>query len=149
EHERPYLDHCDQLQYVTETWAAQDLRKANVLRLAATDADQALAQRLHAKADALAQQAWASLLAFPTYHVTRSIAIVATEAVRESSGGTRPPRPVGPALGNVGEPQRFVSSRVRAKQKLKSPRGLLMAAQHAVRRCFTLRTQSPQPRQDA
>lgn len=137
EHERPYLDHPEQLQYVTETWAAQDLRKANVLRLAATDADPALARRLHAKADTLAEQAWQTLLSFPTYHVTRSIAIVATEAIREVASRTRSPRPAGPTLTDFGKPQVFVSSRVRAKQKLKSPRGLLAVAHHAVRRCFS------------
>ena len=42
EHERPYLDHPEQLEYPTETWAAQELRKANVLRWAARYADEPL-----------------------------------------------------------------------------------------------------------
>jgi hypothetical protein len=34
EHERPILDHPEQLQYPTETWAAQDIRKWHVLAYA-------------------------------------------------------------------------------------------------------------------
>jgi hypothetical protein len=34
-HERPYLDQPERLEYPTETWAAQELRKADVLALAA------------------------------------------------------------------------------------------------------------------
>src|SRR5262249_15740685 len=33
EHEVPYFDHPEKLEFPTETWAAQELRKANVLRL--------------------------------------------------------------------------------------------------------------------
>ena len=35
EHERPYLDHPERLEYPTETWAAQDMRKAAVFEFAA------------------------------------------------------------------------------------------------------------------
>src|SRR5262249_6816004 len=42
EHEVPYFDHPERLEYPTETWAAQDFRKANVLRLAAAHADEPL-----------------------------------------------------------------------------------------------------------
>jgi hypothetical protein len=38
-HERPYLDHAERLQYPTETWPAQDLRKSEVFNLAALHAE--------------------------------------------------------------------------------------------------------------
>jgi len=38
EHERPYLDHPEGLEYPTETWAAQDIRKAAVFEFAARHA---------------------------------------------------------------------------------------------------------------
>ena len=38
-HERPYLDHPEQLEYPTETWAAQDLRKSEVFCHAARHAE--------------------------------------------------------------------------------------------------------------
>ena len=41
DHERPTLNHPENLEYVTNTWAAQDFRKANVLRIAATCCDDA------------------------------------------------------------------------------------------------------------
>ena len=39
DHERPYLDHPEQLEYPTETWAAQDIRKAAVFEFAARHTD--------------------------------------------------------------------------------------------------------------
>ena len=38
EHERPYLERPEQLEYPTETWAAQDIRKAAVFEFAARHA---------------------------------------------------------------------------------------------------------------
>ena len=34
DHERPYLDQPERLEYPTETWAAQDMRKSEVFKLA-------------------------------------------------------------------------------------------------------------------
>ena len=42
ENEVPYFDHPEKLEYPTEAWAAHELRKANVLRLAAAHADEPL-----------------------------------------------------------------------------------------------------------
>src|SRR5262249_30390675 len=40
DNEVPYFDRPDQLAYPTETWAAQELRKGNALRLAAAHAEE-------------------------------------------------------------------------------------------------------------
>jgi hypothetical protein len=65
EHERFYLDEPEKLEYPTETWAAQELRKANVLVAAASNADEQDAARFRAKADWIYGRAWSSLLSFP------------------------------------------------------------------------------------
>ena len=36
--ERPYLDHAEQLEFPTETWAAQDMWKSDVFKFAAKHA---------------------------------------------------------------------------------------------------------------
>ena len=71
-HERPYLDRPDELEYPTEAWAAQELRKANVLRMAALFAPPSRAPRLIAKGAGLAERAWSDMMAFATRHYTRA-----------------------------------------------------------------------------
>ena len=66
EHEVPYFDHPEKLEFPTETWAAQEFRKANVLRLAAAHADEPLRSDLLRRGDELAERAWNDLLQFET-----------------------------------------------------------------------------------
>lgn len=122
EHERPYLDHPEQLEFVTETWAVQDIRKANVLLLAMADAPAALADRLRAKAEELAEAAWQAFLSFSSTHVTRAVALLAIEGTRwaELRAQSRR-RPRAPEM-NFGAPTTFVPS-TQVKNLLKSPRG--------------------------
>jgi hypothetical protein len=126
EHERPTLDRPEQLQYVTESWAAQDLRKANVLRLAALIAPAEFASRVRTKADEISDSAWAALLSFPSVHVTRAIAIAAVEGTRDFYLRVMPPRmPAASASPDAfGEPVPFIPARKRLAAKLQSLAGL-------------------------
>jgi hypothetical protein len=83
EHERPYLDRRDELEFPTETWAAQEFRKANVMRLAAAYADEPLRGQLLSRGRELADRAWRDLLAFETRHAARAVAIVLSEGTRD------------------------------------------------------------------
>ena len=56
-HERPYLDRPDELEYPTETWAAQELRKANVLQLASRHAEPSRADAMREFARAVSARA--------------------------------------------------------------------------------------------
>src|SRR3954454_21239428 len=58
DHEVPYFDRPERLEYPTETWAAQEVRKATVPRLAAEHADEPLRARLLRRGDDLADRAW-------------------------------------------------------------------------------------------
>ncbi len=83
-YETPYLDRPDELDYPTETWAAQDLRKSNALFAAATFAEEESAVQLRAAALRLADRAWRDLMPFPSRDHTRPIAILMTEGLKDS-----------------------------------------------------------------
>ncbi|MFY8199472.1 MAG: hypothetical protein ACOVLE_02285, partial [Pirellula staleyi] len=77
ENERPYLDHAQNLEYPTETWAAQDIRKGVVLLMAAwlshCDEEKLSYSR---KGCWLLENAWTALMSFPSRGCTRPLAIV-------------------------------------------------------------------------
>jgi hypothetical protein len=83
-HERPYLDQAERLEFPTETWAAHDLRKANVMRLAAEHASEPARAQLQRRAGELSARAWGDLLGFSTWSATRPLAIILTEGAKET-----------------------------------------------------------------
>lgn len=125
EHEVPYFDQLDRLEYPTETWAAQDLRKANVLRLAAMYSSGPFRLELLSKATLLADRAWRDLMRFGTRTMARPMAILLAEGVRDqffrSHQVATAPAPTGEY--DFGSPQKFVPQRQRVLDVLKS-RGL-------------------------
>lgn len=83
ESERPYFDQVDKLEYPTEAWAAQELRKANALRLAAQYVDGPLQAKMLDRGDELANRAWHDLNRFDTRFSARSVALVMTEGLTD------------------------------------------------------------------
>ena len=81
-HERPYLEAADELEYPTETWAAQDLRKANALRLAARY-DETNREQMLQKADVITESAITNWSNFDQPITARALAILFTESTRE------------------------------------------------------------------
>jgi hypothetical protein len=135
-HERPYFDRKEELQYITETWPAQDLRKANAMRFAARHAAEPLAAQLYQKADDITRIAYEQILSFPNFHSTRAVSIVAMEAVRAAMAKEMP-RTASPVSGaEFGSPQVFEGSRARIKRRLKSPRGWCQLGMHMLRETF-------------
>jgi hypothetical protein len=129
DNEIPYFDYPEKLEYPTETWAAQELRKANVLRLAAQHADEPLRRRLIERGGALAERAWSDLLRFESRDVTRSVALLMTEGTRDSYWRRWPidRAPAAADEGDFGPPQAFIPQKQRVFSQLKSPRGVLHA----------------------
>jgi len=131
-HERRTLDRPEELQYPTEAWAAQDLRKANVLRIAASceeNEQQAVAMR--SKADLISDAAWTDLEAFGNSSLTaRCLAILMTEGQREvfHRSGETARIPKGPSIGIIGTWSMFIPQKQRVRQLLKSPSRLLIAS---------------------
>ena len=134
--ERRTLDRPDELRYPTEAWAAQDFRKANVLRIAAScedDLKQAAAMRN--KADMLNEAAWHDLASFGDARLTaRCLSIVMTEGQREVFHRTCDASliPPGPASNKFGPWSVFVPQKQRVKRLLKSPVELLKAVVRAM-----------------
>jgi hypothetical protein len=141
DHERPYFERQEELQYVTETWPAQDLRKANVLRFSARYMDELLAERLHAKADEISGTAYEQILSFPNFHSARAVSIVSMESIRGAMAREMPRRSATLFEASFGEPQHFESSRARIKRRLKSPGGWLRLGMNALRELFTVGVQ--------
>ena len=128
-HEVPYFDRPEQLEYPTETWAAQEFRKANVLRLAAEHAEEPLRSRLLRRGGELADRAWDDLRRFESRGVARALAIVLTEGPRDAHFRARPaaiaPRPA--AASNPGAPGPFVPQKARVLALVRTPRGCIGA----------------------
>jgi hypothetical protein len=81
-HEFPYLDKPELLEFPTETWAAQDLRKAAVLDLAAQhSADPAERTRFAERASTFHRTALDTLASFPTRTTTRPVVLVMTNGL--------------------------------------------------------------------
>jgi hypothetical protein len=126
EHEQPYFDQAEKMEYPTETWAAQELRKANVLRLAARHADEPLRSRLLTRGTELADRAWADLYRFPSRTTARPLALVLVEGTRDAffRHRTPPPVPRPDRAYDFPPPENFVSQKRRVLSRLRSPLGL-------------------------
>ncbi len=137
EHERPYYDHPERLEFPTETWAAQELRKANVLRLAARYADEPLRTRLLERGRQLADRGWQDLMRFESRDSARAIALVLAEGPRDAFFRAREadamPRPANAhdvaqnVAQDFGTPQGFVPQRERVRRQIRQPLGLAVA----------------------
>jgi hypothetical protein len=125
-HEEPYFAHPEKLEYPTETWGAQEFRKANVLRLAASHAAEPLRTQLVRRADGLADRGWSDLLGCRPSATARARALLFVEGVRDryfrTYGVTGAAAPA--ATHDFGRPERFVAQRHRVRARVKSLRGL-------------------------
>jgi hypothetical protein len=122
-HERPYFDRIEQLEYPTEAWPGQELRKANVLRMASAHEDEPLRSRMLRRGDELADRAWSDLVSFDRRASARGVALALVEgaidgffrrACEAPAAVARVPYPALP-------PERFVPQRVRVLRRLKNP----------------------------
>lgn len=123
EHEQFYFDHPEKLDYPTSTWSAQEIRKANVLRLAARHADDPLRSTLIQRGQEFADRVWQDLITFDTRTTTRPLAIMMTEGMRDialsQSTPESAPRPQ--EQYHFGEPEQFVPQKARVKALIKKP----------------------------
>ena len=83
EHERPYLQTPEKLEFPTETWAAQDLRKAAVFEFAARYAIEPQQKSLFLdRARTFVDESIAYLVASPTAYLTRPIVLLLAYAMQ-------------------------------------------------------------------
>lgn len=134
--ERRTLDKPEELQYPTEAWAAQDFRKANVLRIAASCEDDAtFVAAMHERANIINNAAWDDMAAFGNARLTaRCLSILMTEGHREVVHRTCEPTLIPPCQTtyDAGSWSMFVPQKQRIKRLVKSPGRLLVAGVKAL-----------------
>jgi hypothetical protein len=129
DHEVPYFDQAEKLEYPNETWAAQEFRKANVLRLAAAHCAGPLRSHMLRRGHELAERGWQDLLRFEARATTRPRAILMIEGPKDSFFRARPPqsKPVPAGPFDFGQPQPFVYQKDRIRAQLRTASSLARA----------------------
>ncbi len=118
EHEYPYLDKPQILEYPTETWAAQDMRKCDVMLFAAAHAsgDERLqflntAARFH-------EYSVSTLQAMPSRALARPLVLMLSNGYLYLSSDAAAARPQPPEVVDFGSPTAFVPQKVLAKRRV-------------------------------
>lgn len=76
DHEYPYLQKPEILEYPTETWAAQDMRKSEVFHYASRHVDESLRERYLERAAYFFDESVSTLTKMPTAHFCRPVALL-------------------------------------------------------------------------
>ena len=121
-HERPYLERPEQLEFPTETWAAQDMRKSEVfsdaVRHAAADDERA---RFRERAEFFYTYSISTLTAMPTRMLARPLVVLLSHGFRrayvEEHPDERAPAPA-QAWTDPPLPATFVPQKARVKRRL-------------------------------
>ena len=116
-HEVPYLERPEILEYPTETWAAQDMRKAEVLWWAACHANGQERDWFLKRAGFFFDYAVSTLSAMETRHFTRPLVLLLSNGVRAAWAARMPPvpAPAGPiAPAASATPLSFEPQKLRA-----------------------------------
>jgi hypothetical protein len=120
EHEYPYLDKPDKLEFPTETWSAQDIRKSDVFCHAALHASGAERTRFLERAAFFHRHSVDSLSGAPTRAFARPVIVLLTSGLLYEWMLAHPdaaaPRPA--REERLTPPVRFVPQRERVKHRL-------------------------------
>lgn len=135
ENEQPYFDREEELEFPTETWAAQEIRKANAMRSLARFCPPILATKVRARALEIADRGWRDLSRFESRTFLRPTVILLIEGLRDAfhrtEGDSAPPVPIVPVERQAERPP-FVTQRERAKYVLRSPAKLMQSVGNSV-----------------
>ncbi len=116
-HERPYLERPHILEYPTETWAAQDMRKAEVFMFASLHSGGEMRDRFEERARFFFDYAVRTLVGMPTRTLARPVVLLLTNGYMrawfEARPGASAPAPDDPDC-DFGMPARFEPQRARA-----------------------------------
>jgi hypothetical protein len=127
-HERPYFDQADKLEFPNETWAAQEFRKANVLRSAAAYLEEPMRSTMLGRGAQLVERAWQDLTGFPSRHSSRAVALLLIEGCRNAwlSQDRVPSAPKFRSSVDFGEPEEFVPQKQKIISQMRTVGGCLM-----------------------
>jgi hypothetical protein len=115
------LEKPEQLEYPTETWAAQDIRKSDVFQFAALHAQGEERERFLERARYFFRASLEQLADFPTKSFTRPVVILMQTGMMRRWLEEHPDasRATGPAVSDFGPRRHFVPQKTRALKKLK------------------------------
>jgi len=121
DHEYVYLDKPEILEFPTETWAAQDMRKSEVFRIAARHVEGLERRQFLAKARYFFDASVRQLSAMETRALCRPLVLLQSlgygQAYSERHSDERAPEPVD-TWEELGAPRVFVPQKLRVKRKL-------------------------------
>jgi hypothetical protein len=134
EHEEPFLARAGRLEYPTETWPAQDVRKSCVLDYAAQYGPPELRVRFTEKAEAFFRASISGVQAFETRLCTRPLAVLLANGVQRGACRLHPPEPVAAheCEWDFGAPSAFRAQKDRVRRQLRTAAGLLRLARALV-----------------
>jgi hypothetical protein len=121
EHEYPYLDKPEKLEFPTETWAAQDIRKSDIFYFAAMHAEGEERARFIERGAFFHRNSVDTLAAMPTRTLARPVIVMLTSGFMDGWFRTQAtpsePRPV--SSPSFGAPITFVPQKVIAMRRAK------------------------------
>jgi hypothetical protein len=124
DHEYPYLDKPQILEYPTETWPAQDLRKSDVFYFAAQHSTGGERERYLERASFFYRSAIQTLSGMPTRTLTRPLVLLLSQGrlnAWATAKGLAAPTATSAdtfSLKDFGEPEQFVPQKQRVKRVL-------------------------------
>jgi hypothetical protein len=129
-HEYPYLDRPDLLEYPTETWAAQDMRKSEALLYAARHAPEAERGAFVERATFFYDASLGTLRQMPTRTLARPLVILMTCGFRLAGFLRAAPAPEPAVDAAFGSPARFEPQKAVARRRARivAGAGLLTGA---------------------
>jgi hypothetical protein len=118
-HERPFLDHPEQLEFPTETWAAQDIRKSDVFFYAAQHARDAERDRFLERGEFFFQYAVTKLASMPTHTFARPVVLLLSNGMLHGWMSAHPgvQKPSAPRPASFPAFQAFVPQKPRAMRR--------------------------------
>lgn len=121
--ERPYLDKPEILQYPTETWPAQDIRKSDAFNYAAKHASAEERGAFLERAQFFFRYSVTKLRSMPTRSFTRPVVVLLTSGLLDGAfqrdGAIAAPPPAG-TVTSFGQPKVFVPQRARAIRRARA-----------------------------
>jgi len=126
ERETPYLTRASRLEYPTETWSAQDMRKSDIFKFAVKHSSGAERKRFAERLEFFFRSSVGELTMAKTRSLSRPVVLMMTCGYMHAYFRSHPAEaaPSGPHRIDFGRPERFVSQRSRVVRKL----GVLAAA---------------------
>jgi hypothetical protein len=119
-HEYPYLQKPEKLEFPTETWAAQEIRKSDAFYLAALHADAGDRERFVERGQFFFRTAVETLGHYPTRVLARPVIVMLSSGLLHSWFQIHPASRAAPSEAHerFGPPEHFVSQKAHARQHL-------------------------------